>query len=58
MRRKQMLVAMLAVAGCASGRMPHHGSAAEHDAARKRDVFRQYMKIRKEEGYKTPKGER
>ncbi len=30
-----MLVAMLAVAGCASGRMPHHGSAAEHDAAAK-----------------------
>ncbi len=26
--------------------------------AGKRDLFRQYMRIRKEEGYKTPKGER
>ena len=30
----------------------------ENGDARKRDVFRQYMKVRKEEGYKTPKGER
>jgi ferredoxin len=26
--------------------------------ARKRNLFRRYMKVRKEEGYKTPKGER
>ena len=30
----------------------------ENGDAGKRDIFRQYMKIRKEEGYKTPKGER
>lgn len=30
----------------------------ENGDAEKRDIFRQYMKIRKEEGYKTPKGER
>ena len=30
----------------------------ENGDAEKRGIFRQYMKIRKEEGYKTPKGER
>ena len=30
----------------------------ENGDAEKCDIFRQYMKIRKEEGYKTPKGER
>ena len=30
----------------------------ENGDTEKRDIFRQYMKIRKEEGYKTPKGER
>ena len=30
----------------------------ENADAGKRGIFRQYMKIRKEEGYKTPKGER
>ncbi len=30
----------------------------ENGDATKRDMFRRYMKIRKEEGYKTPKGER
>ncbi|MCZ6763647.1 MAG: 4Fe-4S dicluster domain-containing protein [Alphaproteobacteria bacterium] len=30
----------------------------ENGDPQKRDFFRQYMKIRKEEGYKTPKGER
>jgi Pyruvate/2-oxoacid:ferredoxin oxidoreductase delta subunit len=30
----------------------------ENGDAAKRDMFRRYMKIRKEEGYKTPKGER
>ncbi len=30
----------------------------ENGDATKRDMFRQYMKVRKEEGYKTPKGER
>ncbi len=30
----------------------------ENGDAPKRDMFRRYMKIRKEEGYKTPKGER
>ena len=30
----------------------------ENGDAEKRDIFRQYMKLRKEEGYKTPKGDR
>ncbi len=30
----------------------------ENGDAEKRDIFRRYMRIRKEEGYKTPKGER
>lgn len=30
----------------------------ENGDAAKRDMFRRYMKVRKEEGYKTPKGER
>lgn len=30
----------------------------ENGDAEKRDMFKQYMKVRKDEGYKTPKGER
>jgi Pyruvate/2-oxoacid:ferredoxin oxidoreductase delta subunit len=30
----------------------------ENGDAKKRDMFKQYMKVRRDEGYKTPKGER
>ena len=30
----------------------------ENGDAEKRDMFKQYMKVRRDEGYKTPKGER
>ncbi len=30
----------------------------ENGDAEKRDIFKQYMKVRRDEGYKTPKGER
>ena len=35
MRLKPMSVVAFAIAGCASGRVPHQASAAEHDAAAK-----------------------
>ena len=33
-------------------------SHKENGDAEKRDIFKQYMKVRKHEGYKTPKGDR